>query len=283
TPIDDNDLFCFVRKFHNEFNENLAKTITSGDMLCIDKSISNARTNLFLQLDSVEPPEYSSKKKFAEHSVTIATMLLLTEPWFSSGRTIIANSWFGSVKACTTLYKHVGKFDDVDLTLCSLRDRKNIVLLASCSTTNFKNEITRYIKGHGNVKFHRPTVFDEYNEYRSAVDILNNLRDNALSYYDVLTTKCSENRILAFYFSVAKANSYSAYCQFVPGKKNMKHVDFCKHLVISIFDYYSEDETVDDSSSSRLKGKHIQRHCISCHKRTTTGCRCSMPQAMCSN
>ncbi|RHZ73223.1 hypothetical protein Glove_232g213 [Diversispora epigaea] len=372
TPIDDNDPFYFARKFHNEFNENLAKAITPGSILCIDesmcqwmgkidkgpfqrkiprkphpigcefKTMADARTNLFLQLDPVEPPEYSSKKKFAEHSATIATMLRLTEPWFSSGRTIIADSWFGSVKACTTLYKHglysilqlkkcrywpknipcditdalesdygsfisrVGKFDDVDLTLCSLRDRKNIVLLASCSTTNLKNEVTRYIKGHGNVKFHRPAVFDEYNEYRSAIDILNNLRDNALSYHDVLTTKCSENRILAFYFSVAEANSYSAYCQFVPGKKNMKHVDFRKQLVISIFDYYSEDETVsnrtkkrkrkdsndiehdlinikDDSSSSQLKGKRIQRRCISCHKRTTTGCKCSMPQAMCSN
>ncbi|RHZ53471.1 hypothetical protein Glove_441g18 [Diversispora epigaea] len=506
TPIDDNDPFYFARKFHNEFNENLAKAITPGSILCIDesmcqwmgkidkgpfqrkiprkphpigcefKTMADARTNLFLQLDPVEPPEYSSKKKFAEHSATIATMLRLTEPWFSSGRTIIADSWFGSVKACTTLYKHglysilqlkkrrywaknipcditdalesdyglfisqvgkfddvdltlcslrdrknivllascsttnlknevtryikghdpveppeysskkkfaehsatiatmlrltepwfssgrtiiadswfgsvkacttlykhglysilqlkkrrywpknipcditdalesdyglfisqVGKFDDVDLTLCSLRDRKNIVLLASCSTTNLKNEVTRYIKGHGNVKFHRPAVFDEYNEYRSTIDILNNLRDNALSYHDVLTTKCSENRILAFYFSVVEANSYSAYCQFVPGKKNMKHVDFRKQLVISIFDYYSEDETVsnrtkkrkrkdsndiehdlinikDDSSSSQLKGKRIQRRCISCHKRTTTGCKCSMPQAMCSN
>ncbi|RHZ82423.1 hypothetical protein Glove_109g106 [Diversispora epigaea] len=319
TPIDDNDPFYFAQKFHNEFNENLAKAITPGSPFqrkiprkphpigCEFKTMADARTNLFLQLDPVEPPEYSSKKKFAEHSATIATMLRLTEPWFSSGRTIIADSWFDALESdYGSFISRVGKFDDVDLTLCSLRDRKNTVLLASCSTTNLKNEVTRYIKGHGNVKFHRPAVFDEYNEYRSAIDILNNLCDNALSYHDVLTTKCSENRILAFYFSVAEANSYSAYCQFVPGKKNMKHVDFRKQLVISIFDYYSEDETVsnrtkkqkrkdsndiehnlinikDDSSSSQLKGKRIQRRCISCHKCTTTGCKCSMPQAMFSN
>ena len=190
--------------------------------------------------------------------------------------------------------------------MCSIHDRKNIVLLASCSTTNLKAEVTRYIKGYGNVKFHQPAIFDEYNEYRSAVDILNNLHDNALSYHDVLTTKYSENRILAFYLSVVEANSYSAYCQFVPGKKNMKHVDFRKQLAISIFDYYSKEETVgdrtkkqkrqnsnsiehdlisikNDPSSSKLKGKRVQRHCISCHKRTTTGCRCLMPRAMCSN
>lgn len=369
-PMDD-DPFHFARQFHNKFNENLSGAITPGSILCIDesmcqwmgkidkgpfqrkiprkphpigcefKTMADARVNLFLQLDPVEPPEHANKKKFSEYPATIATMLRLTEPWFNSGRTIIADSWFGSVNACTTLYKHglysilqlkkrrywprniphditdalgsdygsfisrIGKSDDVELTLCSIRDRKNIVLLASCSTTNLKTEINRYIKGHGNVKFTRPAVFDEYNEYRSAVDILNNLRDNALSYHDVLVTKCSENRILAFYFSVAEANSYSAYCQFVPGKKNMKHVDFRKQLANSIFDYYSNEETVadrtkkrrqnpnatehdlinikDDSSSSQLRGKRIQRRCISCHKRTTTGCSCSMPRAMCSD
>ncbi|CAG8846944.1 28706_t:CDS:1, partial [Gigaspora margarita] len=40
-------------------------------------------------------------------------------------------------------------------------------------------------------------------------------RDNVLSYHDVLLTRSSANYILAFYFLVAKANSYSAYCQFV--------------------------------------------------------------------
>ncbi|RHZ84074.1 hypothetical protein Glove_85g150 [Diversispora epigaea] len=138
---------------------------------------------------------------------------------------------------------------------------------------------------------------------------VNNLRDNALSYHDVLTTKCSENRILAFYFSAVEANSYSAYCQFVPGKKNMKHVDFRKQLVTSIFNYYSTEEmegTItdrtkkrknrdsnnlehnlisinNDSTNSQIKGKYIQRHCISCHKRTSTSCSCSIPRAMCTN
>ncbi|RHZ60931.1 hypothetical protein Glove_350g96 [Diversispora epigaea] len=349
-PTDDDDPFHFARKFHNAFNENLAKAITPGSFLCIDesmcqwmgkidkgpfqrkiprkphpfgcefKTVADARVNLLVQLDPCEPPEHANKKKFSEYSATIATMLRLTEPWFNSGRTIIADSWFGSVNACTTLYKHgfysilqlkkrrywpkniphditdalgsaygsfvsrTGKFDDVDLTLCSIRDRKNIVLLASCSTTNLKTEITRYIKGHGNVKFRRPAIFDEYNEYRSAIDIFNNLRDNALSYHDVLTTKCSENRILAFYFSAVEANSYSAYCQFVPEmegtiadrtkKRKNRDSNNLEHNLISIN---------NDSTNSQIKGKYIQRHCISCHKRTSTSCSCSIPRAMCTN
>lgn len=125
------------------------------------------------------------KKKFS----SIQQQLRLTEPWFNSRRTIVTDSWFESVNAYTTLYKHslysilqlkkykywskniprnitdtlesdyrsfvsrVGKLDDVDLILCSIRDCKNIVLLASCSTTNLKTEVTRYIKSFGNVKF----------------------------------------------------------------------------------------------------------------------------------
>src|SRR6185369_9323239 len=138
-------------------------------------------------------------------------MLRLVEPWFRSGRTIIADSWFGSTDACTTLYNHglysilqikkrrywpkniphnitdalentygsivsrACKINDVDLTVYSIRDRKDIVLLASCSTTVLGTEVKRYIKGVGDIKFCRPVVFDEYNEFRSAVDILNNL------------------------------------------------------------------------------------------------------------
>lgn len=290
----------------------------------------------------MEPPEHSKKKKFSDNYMpTVATMLRLTEPWFNSGRTIIADSWFGSVNARVTLYRYglysilqikkrrywpknipsditavleesygsfnsrTRKLDGVGLTLCSIRDRKDMVLLASCSTTNLKTEVNRYIKNYGNVKFLRPVIFDEYNEYRSAVDILNNLRDNALSYHDVLQTKCSENRILAFYFSITEANSFSAYCQFVPEKKNTRHVDFRKQLAASILEYYSTetlyertkkrkrqnneviehnfDSLRNDPTTKRLKGKRVQRCCMSCHKRATTCCSCQKSRALCTN
>ncbi|RHZ83449.1 hypothetical protein Glove_92g59 [Diversispora epigaea] len=279
-PTDNDDPFHFARKFHNVFNENLAKAIIPCSFFCIDKSMCQWMVNLLVQLDPCEPPEHTNKKKFSEYSATIATILRLTEPWFNSGRTIIADSWFGSVNDCTILYKHgfysilqlkkrrywpknipyditdalgsaygsfvsrTGKFDNVDLTLCSIHDRKNIVLLASCSTTNLKTEITRYIKGHGNVKFRRPAIFDEYNEYRSAIDIFNNLRDNALSYHNVLTTKCSKNRILAFYFSAVEANSYSAYCQFVP-------------VVIPMLEYSLNDMTLSEKECLKITTKFI--------------------------
>ncbi|CAG8764939.1 9436_t:CDS:2, partial [Ambispora leptoticha] len=175
-PMDNNDPFCLLRQFHNAFNKNLSEAIIPGPFQrkiprkphpigCEFKAVADTRTNLFLQLDPVEPPIYANKKKFSDqYSPTIATMLRLTEPWFNSGRTIIADSWFGTVAACVTLYKH-GFYsilqlkkrqywpkniprditdtlgNGVELAVCSIRDRKNIVLLSSCSTTILKSEV----------------------------------------------------------------------------------------------------------------------------------------------
>ncbi|CAI2178397.1 9226_t:CDS:2 [Funneliformis geosporum] len=184
-----NDPFHFAWQFHDEFNENLIKAILPGPYLCMDESI---------------------------------------------GRTIIADSWFDSTDACITLYKHglysilqikkhrywpknipnditdvfentyglsisrVCKISDVDLTVYSIHDHKDIVLFASYSTTTLRREVNRYIKGYGNATFHRPIVFDEYNEFRSAVNMFNNLRDNSLSYHDILGLKRSADHVFCF-------------------------------------------------------------------------------------
>ncbi|CAG8758026.1 25747_t:CDS:2, partial [Gigaspora rosea] len=144
-----------------------------------------------------------------------------------------------------------------------------------CSTTNLGKEVKRYIKDCGAIKFQRPVIFDEFNEFRSAVDILNNLQ----------------------------ANSFSAYCQFVPGTQQMKYVDFRKKLSKSILTYYSDSNTTDlpkkrqklDSTNfehhlshlsnhtrTRRKGKYVQRRCLDCHNRTTTCCSCEISRGMCT-
>ncbi|CAG8837163.1 23061_t:CDS:2, partial [Gigaspora margarita] len=310
------DPFFFAREFYNAFNDNLSNAITPEDYLCIDEfmcqwmAIADARTNLFLCLDPVEPPEFSIKKKFSNSFIlTVATILRLTESWFHSGKTIITDLWFESVDACVTLFKNglysilqikkchywpkkissditdmleneygsfcsrTGKLNGISLILCSLYDRKDHVVLASCSTTNLKTEIKRYIKNHRYVTFLRPVIFDQFNEYRSAIDILNNF--------------------------------FLAYCQFVPGKENLRHVDFCKQLAILILEYYSVETISDrakkrrrqdyknnehyftslqnDPTTKQLKEKHVQYHCMICHKCATTCCTCIISCALCMN
>ncbi|CAI2190490.1 18230_t:CDS:2, partial [Funneliformis geosporum] len=276
-----NDPFHFARQFHDEFNENLTKAILPGPYLCIDesmcqwigkvdkgpfqrkiprkphpigcefKALADVQINLFLRLDPAEPSEYAMKKKFSDQYVAVvASMLRLIKKrcyWpknIPNDITGVLENTYGSS------ISQVCKISDVDFTVYSIRDRKDIVLLASYSTTTLRTEINRYIKGYGNATFHRPIVFDEYNEFRSAVDILNKLLDNSLSYHEILGSKCSADRVFAFYLTVAEANSFSAYCRFVPGKKNMKHVDFRKQLAKSIFNCYS-DNTIADRTKKR--------------------------------
>ncbi|CAG8693124.1 29176_t:CDS:2, partial [Gigaspora margarita] len=111
----------------------------------------------------------------------------------------------------------------------------------------------------GDVKFRQPIIFDEYNESRSAVDILNNLCDNMLFYHDIIESKRSTDHIFAFYLAVAEANSFSAYCKFVPRKQNTKHVNFHKQLVRSIFEYYSYI-TIADRTRKRKKQDSDHEH-----------------------
>ncbi|RHZ74844.1 hypothetical protein Glove_219g45 [Diversispora epigaea] len=244
-PMDDNDTFYFARKFHNKFNDNLSEVVTPRGFLRIDESVSQWMGKI--EKDPIEPPEHASKKKL-NHGLIVAGQLLQIHG----------------------LVVRVRKLDDVDLTLCSIHDRKNIVLIASCSMTNLGTEVTRYIKGHGSVKFHRPAVFDEYNEYWS--------------------TEIYSTIYVTMHFHTMMFSQQN-------------------HFVISIFNYYSNEkmeETVagrikkrreegsnniehnlisikNDPSTLLLKGKRIQRHCISCHKCTTTSCSCLLPQAICSN
>ncbi|CAG8619569.1 482_t:CDS:2, partial [Diversispora eburnea] len=259
-----------------------------------------------------------------QYPATVTSMLRLVEPWFRSGRTVIVDSWFDSTNAYISLYNYglysilqikkrrywsrniphditgaredtyrssisqTCKINNVDLAVCSIRDQKNIILLSSYSTTTLGTEVNRYIKDSGDVKFCQPVVFDEYNEFRSAVDILNNLRNNALSYHDVFVSKCSVDRIFTFYLLVVEANSFSAYCQFVPGKKDMKYVNFYKQLVRLIFECYSDQTITDrakkrrkkdtdnfehhlinfnsDLTISKLKSKYVQHRCKGCSK-----------------
>ncbi|CAG8711597.1 6_t:CDS:2, partial [Funneliformis caledonium] len=96
----------------------------------------------------------------------------------------------------------------------------------------------------------------------SAVDILNNLRDNSLSYHNILGSKRSADRIFAFYLTVAEANSFSAYCRFVSEKKNMKHVDFRKQLAKSIFNCYSNNTIADQTKKRRKLDSDNFEHCL---------------------
>jgi len=72
----------------------------------------------------------------------------------------------------------------------------------------------------------RPSVFDEYEDNKGAVDTANNRRDNMISYHDVLKTHRWQMRCLSFFLAQAGANASSAFKAFSNDGSETHHHEF---------------------------------------------------------
>ncbi|OAD07731.1 hypothetical protein MUCCIDRAFT_104672 [Mucor lusitanicus CBS 277.49] len=179
----------------------------------------------------VEVSGDDQRKKFDnQFPKTIATVLRLVEPWFLSGRTVIANSWFGSptmvralksygfysimqvkknrywprgmpandmVQSLGAAYGsvHVMKSLTDSVFLASLQDKKPKCVIANAGSTCSGGTVKRWINGRIET-FARPPVFEEYEAGKGAVDTANNRRDNMpLFHDDVMKTYRWEMRL----------------------------------------------------------------------------------------
>ena len=71
------------------------------------KNASDARTNIVTTLELYEGQELMAEKEFVdEYGATTATTLRLTAAYHGTGRIIVADSWFGSLKTAIALMKH---------------------------------------------------------------------------------------------------------------------------------------------------------------------------------
>ncbi|CAG8586319.1 9657_t:CDS:2, partial [Scutellospora calospora] len=232
-----------VRSFIDAFNKNLIEAVKPGKTLCIDESINSwlgsknkipghrkiprkphpvgqewktvadGSTNIIIQVEPCEDKEIEKKKQFVlEYGNTTAYVLHLVRPWFSSGRTIVGDSWFGSPKLCIVLmqnglygifhikkkrgwplnypcdmvqklgsaygsyFSKVATINNIYLIAASLKDRKPQCIIASASTTTIADKIEHVVKEYNNsllVKFTRLKIFYEYSCSKGAVDINN--------------------------------------------------------------------------------------------------------------
>ena len=63
------------------------------------KTICDARSGIWLDMDPVEGKEADSKKEFfADFGSTTSTTLRLARRWFGSGKCIVADAWFSSCR-----------------------------------------------------------------------------------------------------------------------------------------------------------------------------------------
>ncbi|SAL99586.1 hypothetical protein [Absidia glauca] len=182
----------------------------------------------------------------------VATVKRLTEPWHYSGRVIVADSWFGSPEMARKLMvsdftpsckfvkrlhwpKGMPAADTVQelgpgygskifmkstvpgehLFVGAFRDLKVKALVSTCGTT-IDGNIRRFWDPNGKewVEVVRPKVFDEYESYKSSVDISNNRRDNMTNFHDVMRTYRWGLRCLSFCLGVTEANAFSVFKYF---------------------------------------------------------------------
>lgn len=185
------------------------------------KTIAGCRTCCIIRLDvssDTVPQEFDDQYSMK----TIATVSRLTKPCFYSGRTVVADSWFGSPAMVRKLKNHglysimqvkkrrywprgmperdvlqelgpaFGDFvcmkstDDVFVT--ALRDRQPAVVISNCGiTTRSNRDTTRFLYSVGFSNMKRPQIFEEYEDNKGM-----------FLYFDAKTTGliCNEFTVL---------------------------------------------------------------------------------------
>ena len=75
------------------------------------KAICDGQSGVMLRLDFMEGQQRQHQKQWhAQYGEGTAVSLRLTAPWAGSGRYIVMDSAFGSVKTCIALLEHFGLF-----------------------------------------------------------------------------------------------------------------------------------------------------------------------------
>ena len=123
-----------IRSTIEAFNDHMTRCIIPGKYLVIDesmnqwlgtgmpnlkkvprkphpigqefKTLGDYDTSCILRMDTVSDPcskEFDDEGAGSKKKTLTATVKRLVKPWFGSGRTIIADSWFGSPKMVSTL------------------------------------------------------------------------------------------------------------------------------------------------------------------------------------
>ena len=302
--------------FLNVVNEKLTKVFTPGKYVTLDESmiksfhrnlkgkikrkprpvgneikdVADAATNIVTRMELYEgKDDMREKDHVKQFGATCATTLRLTEPIQGTGRIVIADSWFGSVKAAIQLRNrglfstmvvktahknfpvdllnthslkrgewiaYTAVIDGVKLMVTSFMDIKKKQFISTCSTAiPGKPRITR----HGEVS--RPQVAEKYLSHAAAIDIHNHVRTGSLGCEDVVLTHSPHMRqftgIIGFLFT----NSYLAYCKYKPGNENLSHVQFKIAFATSMCRYTDQmsglrSSFLNDNEAGMIESTH---------------------------
>ena len=96
-----NSLYCYITFIYNKQARPIRNEF---------KNMSDGQSNIVLNLKLYEGKDIMSQKQHVdEYGATTATVLRLTKLIYGTGRIIVADSWFGSVKSAMAL-QNVGLY-----------------------------------------------------------------------------------------------------------------------------------------------------------------------------
>lgn len=167
------------------------------------KTLADHHTYCILQIDTVSDPRPKEYDEPGKRTIT-ATVKRLVKPWFGSGRTVIADSWFGS-PSMTIMLSDLGLHSIMQVTkrrfwprgmpgtdiiqqveeeygsyytmkkdlnnhkifVCAYRDQKIKAFISSCGTTRLTGQRSFVGSGGNIVTITRPEVVEEYETHKS--------------------------------------------------------------------------------------------------------------------
>lgn len=236
---------------------------------CEVKNAADSVTNIMLRLEINEGKDEMSKKMWQkDFGAGTATTLRLLEPWFGSGRIVLGDSWFASVKTAVQLYERglffmgivktatkkfplkeirdrcpegrgecvyaTTKVENVQLLAMGWRDKKVISMVSTCGTTREGTPAKKKRwDEHGNTFYKsvkRPQLYESYFDGSASIDVHNHLRQDGLALENAWKTQSWEHRIIASLLGIIETNAYLAFQHFGDGDENSSHTDFTEML-----------------------------------------------------
>ena len=217
------------------------------------KTLSDGASNICIHAELYEGKDFMKDKPYVkEFGATTATTLRITEHYHGTGRIVIADSWFGSVKCAVQLYNR-GLYsimlvknnsvdfpkerlagidlergehyafnatkDGVQLQACRFVDLQIKDFISTCSTVLPGNP--RKTRHHGDIP--RPKVAETYLKYSASIDIHNHVRTGSQALEDAWKTHNPRHRQIGGILGFCFTNAYQAYNYF---KEKVDHYEF---------------------------------------------------------
>lgn len=263
------------------------------------KTLSDGRSKIVLHLELHEGNLLMQEKPFvAKFGATTATCLRLTRYWRSSGRVVVGDSWFGSVKSAIqmmlvnglysiflvkTTHKlfpkqfsrrptfkeengRIAIINDVKLLAVKYEDLQTIQFVSTYSASSAGDP--RPTRHHGLVP--RPKVASDNLKFAAGIDIHSHVRTESKGLDDVLLTKDAHLRQFTGVMRFLFTNAFLAMKHFID--KDLKHLNFKMNLVnqMNIFSEQKpltlrmQPEPVKELCRLQKKGERIQKMCFVC-------------------